>query len=173
MGWVWRRFASALPLPFSQTRRNYSKAVPVVLRPYQEACLEACTGALASGISRIGVSLPTGSGKTTVFISLLSRIAPPKLNPAAQRSLIIVNSVELARQAANQIQTLFPTWSVEIEQGTKHHASGLADVYVLVVLSRYCPGLTQNFLSQRNPAPWRHTRHFFGPTELPNSMPKH
>jgi ATP-dependent helicase IRC3 len=44
--------------------------------------------------------------------------------------LIIVNSIELARQAANQVQNLFPNWSVEIEQGVKHKASGFADVYV-------------------------------------------
>jgi ATP-dependent helicase IRC3 len=63
-----------------------------------------------------------------VFISLLSRISSPRTNPAAQRSLIIVNSIELARQSAIQVANLFPTWSVEIEQGSKHKASGNADV---------------------------------------------
>ncbi|KAK7064266.1 DEAD-box family helicase [Favolaschia claudopus] len=77
-----------------------------------------------------GVSLPTGSGKTTVFISLLSRIAPPAANPKASRSLIVVNSIELARQSAEQVARLFPDWTVEIEQGVKHKASGLADVTV-------------------------------------------
>lgn len=114
------------------TRRAYSKNAPsftsVVLRPYQEQCLDACAQALQSGASRIGVSLPTGSGKTTVFISLLSRISSPISNPTAQRSLIIVNSIELARQSALQVANLFPTWSVEIEQGHKHKASGNADV---------------------------------------------
>jgi ATP-dependent helicase IRC3 len=108
--------------------RNASHFAPVVLRPYQEHCLDVCARALRSGVSRIGVSLPTGSGKTTVFISLLSRISSPASNPAAQRSLIIVNSIELARQSAVQVAHLFPTWSVEIEQGTKHKASGNADV---------------------------------------------
>lgn len=108
-----------------------TKAVsPVVLRPYQESCLDACTAALDAGASRIGVSLPTGSGKTTVFISLLSRILPPTETPKANRALIIVNSIELARQAAAQAQELFPEWEIEIEQGVKHKASGLADVYV-------------------------------------------
>jgi len=108
--------------------RNVSNFGPVVLRPYQEHCLDACAQALDSGASRIGVSLPTGSGKTTVFISLLSRIPSPASNPAAHRSLIIVNSIELARQSAMQVAKLFPTWSVEIEQGFKHKASGNADV---------------------------------------------
>jgi len=119
-----------------QPTRSISTArvAPVVLRPYQESCLDACTAALSSGASRIGVSLPTGSGKTTVFISLLSRILPPAKNPKATRSLIVVNSIELARQSAAQVETLFPEWVVEIEQGVKHKASGLADVYV----STYC-----------------------------------
>jgi ATP-dependent helicase IRC3 len=107
---------------------NASNFAPVVLRPYQEHCLDACAQALRSGASRIGVSLPTGSGKTTVFISLLSRISSPISNPTARRSLIIVNSIELARQSAMQVANLFPTWSVEIEQGHKHRASGNADV---------------------------------------------
>ncbi|KAG6851171.1 hypothetical protein H0H93_015181 [Arthromyces matolae] len=109
------------------TRNNFA---PLTLRPYQEHCVDACLDALAGGASRIGVSLPTGSGKTTVFISLLARIAPPTSSPAANRSMIIVNSVELARQSADQVSSLFPNWSVEIEQGVKHHASGKADVTI-------------------------------------------
>ena len=100
----------------------------LVLRPYQESCLHACIQALGKGASRIGVSLPTGAGKTTVFISLLSRLSAPPLAPDATRSLIIVNSVELAQQTADQAKRLFPDWSVEIEQG-KQQASGTADVY--------------------------------------------
>lgn len=101
---------------------------PIVLRPYQDQCINDCIGALDIGTSRIGVSLPTGSGKTTVFISLLSRIKAPL--PHAQRSLIIVNTIELARQSAEQVSRLFPDWTVEIEQGTKHRATGRADVLV-------------------------------------------
>src|SRR3954454_21451154 len=81
-----------------------------LLRPYQESCLDACTDTLRSGASRIGVSLPTGAGKTRVFISLLSRIPPPSDSPNATRSLVIVNSVELARQAASEVHQLFPDW---------------------------------------------------------------
>ncbi|KAF8640629.1 hypothetical protein AX17_000289 [Amanita inopinata Kibby_2008] len=102
----------------------------VVLRPYQNQCLDTCIDTLASGVTRIGVSLPTGSGKTTVFVSLLSRISPPSANPTAVRSLIVVNSVELARQSAERVASLFPHWTVEIEQGSKYKASGLADVTI-------------------------------------------
>ncbi|KAJ7071080.1 P-loop containing nucleoside triphosphate hydrolase protein [Mycena amicta] len=79
-----------------------------VLRPYQEQALRACEDALRSGVSRIGVSLPTGAGKTVVFTSLLSRITSPSLG--VSRSLIVVNSIELARQSADQAQQLFPNW---------------------------------------------------------------
>jgi type I site-specific restriction endonuclease len=112
---------------FSSRSQSHST---VSLRPYQKLCLEACGNALKRGLSRIGVSLPTGSGKTTVFIALLERIKPPKENPNATRALIIVNSVELARQSAEQIPRQFPSWSVEIEQGAKYKATGGADVFV-------------------------------------------
>jgi ATP-dependent helicase IRC3 len=105
----------------------------IVLRPYQESCIESCLTSLASGCSRIGVSLPTGSGKTTVFLTLLSRLLP--LNTRATRSLIIVNSIELARQTAIQARRLFPTLSVEIEQGTRHQATGEADLWALEIIS--------------------------------------
>ncbi|KAI6007292.1 P-loop containing nucleoside triphosphate hydrolase protein [Pisolithus albus] len=117
----------------------------ISLRPYQEACLEACRAALTAGRRRIGVSLPTGAGKTTVFLTLLSRIAPPTQSPSAVKSLIIVNSVELARQAAIQAATLFPDWQVEIEQGVRHRASGLADVTVATVQTLLQPQRLEKF----------------------------
>ncbi len=120
------RFDSRRPL-----LRLYTTAAQLApafsLRPYQESCLEACTDALKAGVSRIGVSLPTGSGKTTVFITLLSLVKPPKDKPDATRSLVIVNSVELALQTAAQTKRLFPEWTVEIEQGSQK-ASGFADL---------------------------------------------
>lgn len=117
----------------------------ISLRPYQEACLEACRAALTAGRRRIGVSLPTGAGKTTVFLTLLSRIAPPTQSPSAVKSLIIVNSIELARQAAKQAATLFPDWQVEIEQGVRHKASGLADVTVATVQTLLQPQRLKKF----------------------------
>ncbi|EPQ60619.1 P-loop containing nucleoside triphosphate hydrolase protein [Gloeophyllum trabeum ATCC 11539] len=116
-----------------RTRRNCGTRASesnVLLRPYQEACLDACMHALHSGLSRVGVSLPTGSGKTTVFVSLLSRIPVPVSSPEATRSLVIVNGRELAYQAAEQARKLRPDWEVDIEQGQKHRASGRADVTV-------------------------------------------
>lgn len=90
--------------------------------------MDACLEALASGSTRIGVSLPTGSGKTTVFVSLLSRIRPPSRNTIASNALIIVNSVELAQQVAAQIEQQCAGERVEIEQGGEHRASGDASL---------------------------------------------
>jgi ATP-dependent helicase IRC3 len=135
MPWQSRQFALGQLTKLSRCVSTTSVfPSPVVLRPYQESCLDACTTALQTGASRIGVSLPTGSGKTTVFISLLSRILPPAKSPKATRSLIIVNSIELARQSAAQAAALFPAWNIEIEQGVKHKASGLADMYAELFL---------------------------------------
>lgn len=107
-----------------QWRRGFAQ---VVLRPYQQSCLDACHAALCAGVTRIGVSLPTGAGKTTVFTTLLSQIPSPRPSQATG-SLVIVNSVELARQAAAQAERTHPHWKVELEQGINHQASGRADV---------------------------------------------
>lgn len=73
------------------------------------------------------MSLPTGAGKTAIFISLLSSLEPTNDRPDATRSMVIVNSIELAKQAAAQAKHLRPDWVVEIEQG-KQKASGDADL---------------------------------------------
>ncbi|KAH9065966.1 P-loop containing nucleoside triphosphate hydrolase protein [Lactarius vividus] len=112
------------------THASLRQSPRLSLRPYQENCLEACLDAHSSGASRIGVSLPTGAGKTAVFISLLSRLGPRKGQPSATKSLVIVNSIELAKQAAAHARHQRPDWTVEIEQGGKHKASGDADLTV-------------------------------------------
>jgi ATP-dependent helicase IRC3 len=47
------------------------------------------------------------------FVSLLERLRASSGNPEATRSLVIVNSVELALQAADHARKLFPHWTVE------------------------------------------------------------
>lgn len=109
------------------TTQAQHQVSPLILRPYQEICLRACLDAHSSGVSRVGVSLPTGAGKTAVFISLLSSLEPRNDRREATRSLVIVNSIELAKQAAAQAKQLRPDWVIEIEQG-RHKASGDADL---------------------------------------------
>ncbi|TDL28609.1 P-loop containing nucleoside triphosphate hydrolase protein [Rickenella mellea] len=135
-------------------RRSYSAKVisttqRVALRPYQEACLQACTDALALGDTRIGVSLPTGSGKTTVFVSLISRLPPPPNKPNANRALIIVNTIELARQVSRQVEAYCPDLTVEIEQGQKHNATGNADVTIATYQTLLRPTRISKFNADR------------------------
>ncbi|PWN27946.1 P-loop containing nucleoside triphosphate hydrolase protein [Jaminaea rosea] len=108
----------------------------VQLRPYQERAVSECLQAIASGVTRIGVSSPTGSGKTTMFTELIARLPPIQHEPSSSahppgtRVLIVVNSIELALQASSAVTRTHPHLHVEIEQGSNFKASGLADVTV-------------------------------------------
>jgi superfamily II DNA or RNA helicase len=110
----------------STPRMNIDDTVSsVVLRPYQEAAITSCLEALSSGLTRIGVSSPTGSGKTTMFMSLI-----PEIPERGQRTrtLILVSSVDLASQAEGAARRMLgPEYRIEVEQG-KRMASGTADV---------------------------------------------
>lgn len=104
------------------------------LRPYQIECVNAVLSELERGQhTRLSVSAPTGSGKTSIFthlISLLPSLNHPTTNELATRVLIIVNSIQLAHQTHTAIQRAYPELRLEIEQGTKHQASGQADVTI-------------------------------------------
>ena len=132
-----RCLACALPwravqrLPRRAEYTSSAVASHIALRPYQEDCVRSCLEALARGCTRIGVSSPTGSGKTNMFTSLLSRIQP--MNERATQSLILVNAIGLAQQAADRARDMFPHLAVEIEQGARHVASGKADITVATV----------------------------------------
>ncbi|KDN47737.1 ResIII-domain-containing protein [Tilletiaria anomala UBC 951] len=129
----------------------HAPARKVSLRPYQEDCIKKCLEALQQGHSRIGISSPTGSGKTTIFTSLIERL--PRLQTLCEgsdelgsdtghRVLILVSSIELALQAAKTVSSFYPDLLVEIEQGSKFKASGVADVTIATVqtLSRVGSG---------------------------------
>ncbi|GAA5962963.1 hypothetical protein JCM3765_006731 [Sporobolomyces pararoseus] len=106
----------------------------VILRPYQVECIKAVLDELQTGTyTRLGVSAPTGSGKTSIFTRLISLLPPlrhPRTKELATRVLIIVNSIQLAHQTHVAISRAYPDWHIEIEQGTKHKASGYADVTI-------------------------------------------
>lgn len=42
-----------------------ASATSILLRPYQQDCLQACLDAIKGGLNRIGASLPTGAGKVS------------------------------------------------------------------------------------------------------------
>lgn len=95
-----------------------------ILRPYQTEAIDECLRALDSGLRRIGVSSPTGSGKTTMFMSLIPRVE----FQGRKQVLVLVGSVELAAQAEGAARKILGEgYTVEVEQGTRK-ASGKADV---------------------------------------------
>jgi ATP-dependent helicase IRC3 len=144
--WVWR---ARIPSPqISNVRWNRTNS-SILLRPYQEACIQSCLDAIQHGHTRIGVSSPTGSGKTTMFVSLIARLQPPEGKSDATRSLVIVNSVELVRQTAESVRRLFPNLTIEVEQGSKNNASGLADITVATYQTLLRPHRLDKFHPER------------------------
>ncbi len=93
--------------------RNRIRANLFQLRPYQQACIDAVLSELEQGeFTRLGVSAPTGSGKTAIFTSLIGQI-PPRRHPLqsgqeARQVLVVVNSIQLASQTAEAIQRAYP-----------------------------------------------------------------
>ncbi|WRT65477.1 uncharacterized protein IL334_002420 [Kwoniella shivajii] len=127
----------------------------ITLRPYQAHAIQACLEALSSGFNRIGVSSPTGSGKTTMFMHLIPLV---EFRPRSSlhsdldsesvhgvqeqnrkhddngtrngKTLLIVGSVELANQSEQSARRILGNdWSIEVEQ-SKRTASGKADVTI-------------------------------------------
>lgn len=74
----------------------------------------------------MGVSSPTGSGKTTMFMRLIPHVVGT--GRKRKKTLIIVNAIELASQSENAARrSLGEDWIVEVDQG-KLQATGSADV---------------------------------------------
>jgi superfamily II DNA or RNA helicase len=84
--------ATASPLP-------QADLVPG-LRSYQQKAYDAFWTAMRSGTRRIGLSAPTGAGKTVVFTAIAKKIL---IEDSKAKVLLIVNSEELAIQAEASI----------------------------------------------------------------------
>jgi superfamily II DNA or RNA helicase len=67
----------------------------LALRPYQEEAITAVEDALERGIRRPLIVLPTGTGKTVVFASLIAR--------RGGSALVLAHRDELLRQAADKL----------------------------------------------------------------------
>ncbi|SCV68041.1 BQ2448_162 [Microbotryum intermedium] len=109
------------------------EARPFKLRPYQIDCINTILDTLSTTeLSRLGISSPTGSGKTAMFTELIPRL-PARIHPdsgqLANRVLILVGTIQLAKQAAEVVKRTYPALHVEVEQGD-NDASGFADVTV-------------------------------------------
>jgi superfamily II DNA or RNA helicase len=73
----------------------------VALRPYQQEAIAAVEQALNRGVQRPLIVLPTGTGKTIVFASLIAR--------RGGSALVLAHRDELLRQAAEKLTVADPT----------------------------------------------------------------
>ncbi|KAH6856720.1 P-loop containing nucleoside triphosphate hydrolase protein [Chaetomium sp. MPI-CAGE-AT-0009] len=99
----------------------------IVLRNYQEECIQSVLQSLENGHKRLGVSLATGSGKTVIFTQLIGRVKPR--SERATQTLILAHRRELVEQAARHCSNTYPDKTIELELG-KLSASGNADITV-------------------------------------------
>jgi DNA repair protein RadD len=71
----------------------------VTLRPYQVDSVAGTREAYLSGVSRVCLVAPTGSGKTVMFAHVIANAAQ-----RGRRTLIIVHRVELVEQVADALE---------------------------------------------------------------------
>ncbi|KAJ3269305.1 hypothetical protein HDV01_001591 [Terramyces sp. JEL0728] len=87
------------------------------LRDYQHECIQESLNHFESGLKRIAVSLPVGSGKTVIFSNLIPRIKNPA--PNAHKTLILAHRQELLFQAYRTVKKYSPDIKIGIEQGSR------------------------------------------------------
>ncbi|KAL8297005.1 hypothetical protein RB597_006216 [Gaeumannomyces tritici] len=125
--------------------RPHASLPKVVLREYQEECIQAVLASLENGHKRLGISLATGSGKTVIFTQLIDRVAP--VSDSGTQTLVLAHRRELVEQAARHCSHAYPDKTVEVEMGSLH-STGVADITVASIqsitsgdrLSKFDPG---------------------------------
>ena len=85
------------------------------LRPYQTEAVAAVEHALARGVRRQLVSMPTGSGKTIIFVDLIRR------RPG--RALVLAHRDELISQAVGKCRVVDPDGDIGIVQAERDEVS--------------------------------------------------
>ena len=87
------------------------------LRPYQQAAIDAVKERHQDGDPSVLISLPTGTGKTVIFTTL---IAEQLRSRPGSRALVLAHREELVYQAEAKMRTIAPDLSTGIVRGTTH-----------------------------------------------------
>lgn len=101
-------------------------APPIILRPYQEAALQAFMAARDRQVKRSLIVCPTGTGKTSLFSAIITALAKEDPGFAA---LVLAHRRELIEQAQGRIARQNPNLRVEMHRGEEKAQPG-ADVVV-------------------------------------------
>lgn len=100
-----------------------------MLRPYQNATLDATENNLMLGVHRQLAVLATGTGKTVIFSNLFKKL---NLRKGTHQILVLAHRDELIQQAADKMKFWNPDLKVEIEMA-EQYASPDADVIIASV----------------------------------------
>ena len=87
------------------------------LWPHQEKAINAVLASLKRDVRRAAMSLPTGSGKTRIYSSIIHQILK---DSRKGKALLLVGSSEQVAQAKRTIQDVYGRSRIDIgvEQGT-------------------------------------------------------
>lgn len=88
-------------------------------REYQNEAIDAVLADWAGGVQRPAVVLPTGMGKTTIFVKLMKRIVSAFIRP-----LVIVHRDELVKQTVGALSVIAPELTVGVIKGDRNEIEG-------------------------------------------------
>lgn len=97
-------------------------------RVYQQTAIGAINGSLNEGCLRVGVSAPTGAGKTIIFANVVRDTLHKHPNG---RVIVLVDSQEQATQAENKLEEVCGFGSIKLDhERSIRRANKRANVYV-------------------------------------------
>jgi hypothetical protein len=92
--------------------------LPIKPLKYQRAAIQAIENALQNGDNRVGVTAPTGAGKTLIYGSIIQKVLEEHPNGKA---IVFVGSSEQAKQAKRKVKDMFGQARLDI--GLEHNIS--------------------------------------------------
>lgn len=101
-------------MSFDADTARLGQVPSIVLRDYQEKAKQAVLAARDRGLHRVMVVMPTGTGKTTLFASLVDEFD----RSHHETSLVVAHRAELLQQAAARVRLYSPQIKVGIEGGS-------------------------------------------------------